>query len=83
MGKTEKGEKMLQRPLVRPYVRERHMAVVASQNFLAAFGVYLAEEGWEHDQVLDALKKIDGIMDRDDNLERLEELVGIRIDIRG
>lgn len=68
---------------IRPYVREKHLAVVASRNFLAAFGVYLGEIGWSHDEVLGALTAIDGIMDRDDNVERLEELVGIRLDIKG
>ncbi|MBR3000385.1 MAG: hypothetical protein IKF39_05235, partial [Oscillospiraceae bacterium] len=62
---------------------ERHFAVVASQNFLAAFGVFLAEEGWGHDEVLRALQAIDGIMDRDDNVQRLEELAQIRLDIKG
>lgn len=72
------------KPLIRPYIRERHFAVVASQNFLAAFGVFLAEEeGWGHDEVLTALQKIDGIMDRDDNVARLEELAQIRLDIKG
>ena len=76
-----KGEKM--KPMIRPYIRERHFAVVASQNFLAAFGVFLAEEGWGHDEVLRALQAIDGIMDRDDNVQRLEELAQIRLDIKG
>lgn len=71
------------KPLIRPYIRERHFAVVASQNFLAAFGVFLAEEGWRHDEVLRALQAIDGIMDRDDNVKRLEELAQIRLDIKG
>ena len=69
------------KPLIRPYIRERHFAVVASQNFLAAFGVFLA--GWGHDEVLRALQAIDGIMDRDDNVQRLEELAQIRLDIKG
>lgn len=68
---------------IRKFVREDRFAVVASQNFLAAFGVYLAEEGWGHDEVLTALQKIDSIMDREDNVQRLEELAQIRLDIKG
>ena len=68
---------------VRKFVRERHFAEIATQNFLAAFGVYLAEQGWEHEEVLEALAEIDKIMDRDDNAQRLEEMVGIRLAIRG
>lgn len=68
---------------LRPYVREKHFAVIAARNFLAAFGVYLAEQGWDHDEVLAALAEIDKIMDRDDNIERLEEVAGIRLDIKG
>ena len=77
------GRKEKMKPLIRPYIRERHFAVVASQNFLAAFGVFLAEEGCGHDEVLRALQKIDGIMNRDDNVQRLEELAQIRLDIKG
>lgn len=73
----------IDRTSVRQFVREKHFAVVASQNFLAAFGVFLAEEGWGHDEVLRALQAIDGIMDRDDNVQRLEELAQIRLDIKG
>lgn len=71
------------RPQIRPYIREKHMAVVATRNFLAAFGVYLAEQGWSHDEVLEALAEIDRIMDRDDNQERLEEIAGIRLEAKG
>lgn len=68
---------------IRKFVREKHFAEIATQNFLAAFGVYLAEQGWEHEEVLEALSEIDKIMDRDDNAQRLEEMVGIRLAIRG
>lgn len=69
---------------LRPYRKDKHMATVATQNFLAAFGVYLAEEqGWDQERILDAFSKIDKIMDRDDNGERLEELAGIRLMIKG
>lgn len=73
----------IDRTSVRQFVREKHFAEVATQNFLAAFGVFLAEEGRGHDEVLRALQKIDGIMDRDDNVQRLEELAQIRLDIKG
>lgn len=73
----------IDRTSVRKFVREKYFAEVATQNFLAAFGVFLAEEGWNHDEVLLALQKIDGIMDRDDNVQRLEELAQIRLDIKG
>ena len=68
---------------IRPYIREKYLAEVATRNFLAAFGVYLGEQGWNHDEVLAALTAIDGIMDRDDNVERLEQMCGIRLDIKG
>lgn len=69
---------------VRQFVRERHFAEIATQNFLAAFGVYLAEVcGWERDEILTAFSDIDGIMNRDDNAQRLEELAQIRLEIKG
>jgi len=71
------------RPIIKPYTKERKFAEIASQNFLAAFGVYLAEKGWSTDDVYDALLSIDGIMSRDNNTENLEKLTGIRLNIRG
>ena len=73
----------MSRPIIKPYTKERRFAEIASQNFLAAFGVYLAEKGWSTDDVYEALRAIDGIMCRDDNAENLEKLTGIRLNVRG
>ena len=68
---------------IRRYVREESFAVTATQNFLSAFGCWLAEHhGAEQDDILQALKEIDVIMGRDDNVRRLEEIAGIRLDAR-
>lgn len=68
---------------IRKYVREESFAVTATQNFLSAFGVWLAEyHGAEQDDILQALSEIDGIMGREDNIKRLEEIAGIRLDAR-
>ena len=68
---------------IRKYVREEKFAVTATQNFLSAFGCWLAEyHGAEQDDILQALKEIDEIMGRDDNVKRLEEAAGIRLDAR-
>lgn len=68
---------------IRKFVREERYAVTATQNFLSAFGVWLAEyhEATQED-ILQSLAEIDGIMGRDDNVQRLEKLVGIRLDAR-
>jgi hypothetical protein len=68
---------------IRKFVREDRFAVTATQNFLSAFGVWLAEyHGAEQDDILQALSEIDAIMGRDDNIKRLEEVAGIRLDAR-
>ena len=68
---------------IRRFVREDRFAVTATQNFLSAFGVWLAEKhGAEQEDILQALSEIDGIMGRDDNIRRLEEIAGIRLDAR-
>ena len=68
---------------IRKFVRTDAYAVTATQNFLSAFGVWLAEyHGATQEDILQALAEIDGIMGRDDNLQRLEELVGIRLDAK-
>ena len=68
---------------IRKFVREDRFAVTATQNFLSAFGVWLAEyHGAEQEDILQALSEIDEIMGRDDNLRRLEELAGIRLDAK-
>lgn len=68
---------------IRKFIREDRFAVTATQNFLSAFGVWLAEyhEATQED-ILQALAEIDGIMGRDDNLQRLEKLAGIRLDAK-
>lgn len=68
---------------VRRYIRKNRFAEVATQNFLTAFGVYLAESGWGREEILKAFSEIDSIMDRNDNAIRLEELAQIRLEIRG
>lgn len=74
----------IDRTSVRRFVRENHFATIATQNFLAAFGVYLAEvQGWGRDEILAAFSDIDGIMNRDDNAQRLEEMAQIRLEIKG
>jgi hypothetical protein len=68
---------------IRKFVRTDAYAVTATQNFLSAFGCWLAEyHNATQEDILQALAEIDGIMGRDDNLQRLEELVGIRLDAR-
>lgn len=68
---------------IRKYVREERYAVTATQNFLSAFGCWLAEyHDATQEDILQALAEIDGIMGRDDNVQRLEKLVGIRLDAR-
>lgn len=68
---------------IRKFVREDRFAVTATQNFLSAFGVWLAEyHGAEQEDILQALSEIDAIMGRDDNVRRLEEVAGIRLDAR-
>ena len=68
---------------VRRFVREEAFAVTATQNFLSAFGCWLAEKhGATQDDILQALTEIDEIMGREDNIRRLEEVAGIRLDAR-
>lgn len=68
---------------IRKYVREDRYAVTATQNFLSAFGVWLAEyHDATQEDILQALAEIDGIMGRDDNVQRLEKMIGIRLDAR-
>lgn len=68
---------------IRRFVREDHFAVTATQNFLSAFGVWLAEyHGAEQEDILQALSEIDAIMGREDNIKRLEEIAGIRLDAK-
>jgi hypothetical protein len=68
---------------IRKFVREDRFAVTATQNFLSAFGCWLAEKhGAEQEDILQALSEIDAIMGREDNIRRLEEVAGIRLDAR-
>lgn len=68
---------------IRKFVREDRFAVTATQNFLSAFGCWLAEKhGAEQEDILQALREIDEIMGREDNVRRLEEVAGIRLDAR-
>ena len=68
---------------IRKFVRTDAYAVTATQNFLSAFGVWLAEyHGATQEDILQALAEIDGIMGRDDNLQRLEELAGVWLDAK-
>lgn len=68
---------------IRKFVREDAFAVTATQNFLSAFGCWLAEyHDATQEDILQALSEIDGIMGRDDNIRRLEEVAGIRLDAR-
>ena len=68
---------------IRKFVREDRFAVTATQNFLSAFGVWLAEyHGAEQGDILQALSEIDAIMGRDDNIRRLEDIAGIKLDAR-
>lgn len=68
---------------IRRFVREDRFAVTATQNFLSAFGVWLCEvHGAEQADVLEAFDQIDKIMGREDNLKRLEELAGVRLDAK-
>lgn len=68
---------------IRKFVREDRFAVTATQNFLSAFGVWLAEyHSAEQEDILQALSEIDAIMGRDDNIRRLEEIAGIRLDAK-
>ena len=68
---------------IRKYVREDRYAVTAAQNFLSAFGVWLAEvHGAEQEDILQAFGEMNEMMERDDNIQRLEEIAGIRLDAR-
>lgn len=68
---------------IRRYIREDRYAVTAAQNFLSAFGVWLAEvHGAEQGDIVEAFEQMNEIMSRDDNLQRLEEIAGIRLDAR-
>ena len=68
---------------IRKFVRTDAYAVTATQNFLSAFGVWLAEyHNATQEDILQALAEIDAIMGRDDNLQRLEELAGVRLDAK-
>lgn len=68
---------------IRKFVREDRYAVTAAQNFLSAFGVWLAERhGAEQEDIIEAFEQMNEMMERDDNIERLEEIVGIRLDAR-
>lgn len=68
---------------IRKYVREDRYAVTAVQNFLSAFGVWLAEQhGAEQEDILQAFGEMSEMMERDDNVQRLEEIAGIRLDAR-
>lgn len=68
---------------IRRYIREDRYAVTAAQNFLSAFGVWLAEvHGAEQEDILQAFSEMNEMMARDDNVQRLEEIAGIRLDAR-
>ena len=68
---------------IRKFVREDRYAVTAAQNFLSAFGVWLAEvHGAEQEDILQAFGEMNEMMARDDNVQRLEEIAGIRLDAR-
>ena len=68
---------------IRKYVREDRYAVTAAQNFLSAFGVWLAEvHGAEQEDIIEAFEQMNEMMARDDNVQRLEEIAGIRLDAR-
>ena len=68
---------------IRKYVREERYAITATQNFLSAFGCWLAEyHNATQEDILQALAEIDAIMGREDNVQRLEQAVGIRLDAR-
>lgn len=68
---------------IRKYVREDRYAETAAQNFLSAFGVWLAEiHGAEQEDILQAFTEMNEMMERDDNIARLEEIAGIRLDAR-
>ena len=68
---------------IRKFVREDRYAVTAAQNFLSAFGVWLAEvHGAEQADILQAFEQMNEMMARDDNVQRLEEIAGIRLDAR-
>lgn len=68
---------------IRKFVREERYAVTATQNFLSAFGVWLAEvHGAEQEDILQAFSEMNEMMARDDNVQRLEEIAGIRLDAR-
>ena len=68
---------------IRRFVREDRYAVTAAQNFLSAFGVWLAERhGAEQDDIIEAFSEMNEMMERDDNVQRLEEIAGIRLDAR-
>lgn len=68
---------------IRKYVREDRYAVTAAQNFLSAFGVWLAERhGAEQEDIIEAFEQMNEMMARDDNIQRLEEIAGIRLEAR-
>ena len=68
---------------IRKFVREDRYAVTAAQNFLSAFGVWLAEvHGAEQEDILQAFEQMNEYMGRDNNIQRLEEIAGIRLDAR-
>ena len=68
---------------IKRFVRENQFAKIATNNFLAALGIYLYEEGKTQEEIAEAFSKMDSIIGRDDNLAKLEELVGIRLTIEG
>ena len=68
---------------IRKYVREDRYAVTDAQNFLSAFGVWLAEiHGAEQEDIIEAFEQMNEMMARDDNVQRLEAIAGIRLDAR-
>lgn len=68
---------------IRRFVREDRYAVTAAQNFLSAFGVWLAEvHGAEQEDIIEAFEQMNEMMERDDNIARLEEIAGIRLEAR-
>lgn len=68
---------------IRKFVREDRYAVTAAQNFLSAFGVWLAEQhGAEQSDIIEAFEQMNEYMGRDDNIQRLEEIAGIRLDAK-
>lgn len=66
------------------FIREENFAKIATNNFLAAFGVYLHDQlHFDRDQIIEAYVVIDQLMAQDDNNYRLEKEVGIRLNTEG